>query len=98
MKQVEAMYSSLPPVTVLTSKTAAHELGRAFGLQHDFRNDTYIMSFGRNPNKLSECAAEWLEAHRYFNIDQSQTHFDNPTTIQMLTPFASPPYANRSPL
>ena len=74
-------------------KTAAHELGRAFGLQHDFRNDTYIMSFGRNPNKLSECAAEWLEAHRYFNIDQSQTHFDNPTTIQMLTPFASPPYA-----
>ena len=74
-------------------KTAAHELGRAFGLQHDFRNDTYIMSFGRNPNKLSECAAEWLEAHRYFNIDQSQTHFDNPTTIQMLSPFASPPYA-----
>ena len=74
-------------------KTAAHELGRAFGLQHDFRNDTYIMSFGRNPNKLSECAAEWLEAHHYFNIDQSQTHFDNPTTIQMLTPFASPPYA-----
>ena len=74
-------------------KTAAHELGRAFGLQHDFRNDTYIMSFGRDPDKLSECAAEWLEAHRYFNIDQSQTHFDNPTTIQMLTPFASPPYA-----
>ena len=74
-------------------KTAAHELGRAFGLQHDFRNDTYIMSFGRDPNKLSECAAEWLAAHRYFNTDQSQTHFDNPTTIQMLTPFASPPYA-----
>ena len=74
-------------------KTTAHELGRAFGLQHDFRNDTYIMSFGRDPDKLSECAAEWLEAHRYFNIDQSQTHFDNPTTIQMLTPFASPPYA-----
>ena len=74
-------------------KTAAHELGHAFGLQHDFRSDTYIMSFGKDPNRLSECAAEWLEAHRYFNIDQSQTHFDNPTTIQMLTPFASPPYA-----
>ena len=74
-------------------KTAAHELGRAFGLQHDFRNDTYIMSFGRDPDKLSECAAEWLAAHRYFNTGQSQPHFDTPTKIQMLTPFASPPYA-----
>ncbi len=74
-------------------KTAAHELGHAFGLQHDFRSDTYIMSFGRNPNTLSECAAEWLDAHRYFNTGQSQTHFDNPTKIQMLTPLASPPHA-----
>ena len=76
-------------------KTAAHELGHAFGLEHDFRSDAYIMSFGRDPDKLSECAAEWLEAHRYFNIDQSQPHFDNPTTIQMLSPLASPPYAIR---
>ena len=74
-------------------KTAAHELGHAFGLEHDFRSDAYIMSFGRDPDKLSECAAEWLEAHRYFNIDQSQTHFDNPTAIQMLSPLPSPPYA-----
>ena len=76
-------------------KTAAHELGHAFGLEHDFRSDAYIMSFGRDPDKLSECAAEWLTAHRYFNIDQSQTHFDNPTRIQMLPPLASSPYAIR---
>ena len=76
-------------------KTAAHELGHAFGLEHDFRSDAYIMSFGRDPDKLSECAAEWLEAHRYFNINQSQTHFDNPTRIQMLPPLASSPYAIR---
>ena len=76
-------------------KTAAHELGHAFGLQHDFRSDTYIMSFGSNPNKLSECAAEWLAAHRYFNPSQSQPHFDNPTKIQMLSPLVSPPYAIR---
>ena len=74
-------------------KTAAHELGHAFGLQHDFRSDTYIMSFGKDPNRLSECAAEWLDAHRYFNTGQSPPHFDNPTTIQMLPPLASPPYA-----
>ena len=24
--------------------TAAHELGHAFGLQHDFRNDAYVMA------------------------------------------------------
>ena len=76
-------------------KTAAHELGHAFGLQNDFRSDTYIMSFGSNPNKLSECAAEWLDAHRYFNAGQSQTHFDTSTKIEMLSPLASPPYAIR---
>ena len=76
-------------------KTAAHELGHAFGLQHDFRSDTYIMSFGRDPKKLSKCAGEWLDAHRYFNTGQSPPHFDNSTTIQMLPPLASPPYAIR---
>ena len=76
-------------------RTAAHELGHVFGLQHDFRSDTYIMSFGRNPNRLSECAAEWLDAHRYFNTGQSQTHFDTLTTIRMLPPLASPPYSIR---
>ena len=70
-------------------RTAAHELGHAFGLQHDFRSDTYIMSFGRDPNKLSECAAEWLDAHRYFNTSQSQSHFDTSTTIQMLPPHST---------
>ena len=48
---------------------AAHELGHAFGLHHDFRDDTYIMSYGRADRsvaQLSACAAEFLAVHPYF--------------------------------
>ncbi len=62
----------------------AHELGHAFGLEHDFRDDTHIMSYGAAPDRLSQCAAAWLDASRFFNTDQ--TAFNEPTTIQMLTP------------
>ncbi len=63
---------------------AAHELGHAFGLEHDFRNPTHLMSYGAAPDRLSKCAARWLDANRFFNTDQ--TAFNEPTTIQMLTP------------
>ncbi|MXV83835.1 hypothetical protein F4X88_13455 [Candidatus Poribacteria bacterium] len=62
----------------------AHELGHAFGLEHDFRNPAYLMSYGAAPDRLSKCAASWLNANRFFNTDQ--TAFNEPTTIQMLTP------------
>ena len=32
------------------SYVAAHELGHAFGLQHDFRDDSHIMSYGAAPD------------------------------------------------
>lgn len=63
---------------------AAHELGHAFGLEHDFRDATYLMSYGAAPDQLSKCAARWLDASRFFNTDQ--TAFNESTTIQMLTP------------
>ena len=62
----------------------AHELGHAFGLAHDFRDDTYVMSYGTARDQLSKCAARWLDANRFFNT--TQTAFNEPTTIQMLTP------------
>ena len=70
---------------------AAHELGHAFGLEHDFRDDAYVMSYGALPDRLSKCAAGWLNASRFFNT--AQTAFDDPTTIQMLTPSAYLPNA-----
>ena len=58
----------------------AHELGHAFGLQHDYRTNgrwalsaytTYI-SYGE-PDRMitSFCSAEWLDVHRYFEINQT---------------------------
>ncbi len=45
----------------------AHELGHAFGLWHDFRDDRYIMSYGWPQDRLSASAAEFLSVHPYFN-------------------------------
>ena len=50
--------------------TAAHELGHGFGLSHDFRDNAYIMSYGRGQrHTLSACNAEFLVVHPYFNAD-----------------------------
>ena len=63
-----------------------HELGHAFGLGHDFRNNLkpWIDSYSNEPMTTSPCAAEWLDAHRYFNRDQP--YFNEPTTIEMGVP------------
>ena len=74
-------------------ETAAHELGHAFGLDHDFRDDAYLMSYGDDRDKLSYCAAEWLDVHRYFNTHQ--TAFNEPATLTMFTPLALPSNAIR---
>ncbi len=50
---------------------AAHELGHAFGLWHNFNNDAYIMSYGRGRTRLSEFSAGHLAVHPHFNSDSS---------------------------
>ena len=50
-------------------RTAAHELGHAFGLEHNFSDNTYIMSFGSRRDRLSVGHAEYLTVHPYFNSD-----------------------------
>ena len=76
---------------------AAHELGHAFGFVHDhFRNATRSpSSYHTDWMVTSFCAAEWLDAHRYFNRGQTYPQADEPTTIQMLPPLAVPPNAIR---
>ncbi len=74
-----------------------HELGHAFGLKHDFRPRTTPPSFtftDNEPMLTSFCAAEWWDAHRYFN--PTQIAFDEPTMVEMFSPSpASSPYAIR---
>ena len=60
-------------------KLSAHEIGHAFGLQHDFRSGGYIMSYGAGTkqapldgpdrDRLSECNADFLSVDPYFNPD-----------------------------
>ena len=63
-----------------------HELGHAFGLHHDFRNDLkpWIDFYSTEPMTTSICAAGWLDVHPYFNT--YQTYFNEPTTIEMWAP------------
>ena len=64
----------------INPSVTAHELGHVFGLEHDFRNDAYLMAYGTQ-QRLSPCAAEWLDAHRFFNTDP--TFFNAATTIEV---------------
>ena len=65
--------------------TPIHELGHAFGLDHDFRegsNSDYVMAYGHQ-SRLSKCAAEWLSVSRFFNSRQILRN--DPAKIQLLS-------------
>ena len=67
--------------------TMAHELGHTFGLEHDFRDDADIMSYGSRDEQLSACAAEFLAVHPYFNsaVSTSTSETTRPT-IELISP------------
>ena len=66
--------------------TAAHELGHAFGLQHDFHSGTYIMSYGSRRDLLSACHAEFLSVHPYFNLSIPDGDTPPPTVELISSP------------
>ncbi len=66
---------------------AAHELGHAFGLSHDFRDDAYIMSYGGGQRRsLSACNAEFLIVHPYFSPDIPTEKAQSPTIELISSP------------
>ena len=68
----------------------AHELGHAFGLNHDFRSRAYIMSYGHlNQSQLSPCHAEFLSVHPYFN-PEIPIEVGEPPTIKLISPRTYP--------
>ena len=70
-------------------ETAAHELGHAFGLEHDFRDGAYIMSYGPGWNRLSACSAEFLSVHPYFNPNTPIEDGPRPT-VELISPRTYP--------
>ena len=80
-------------------KLSAHEIGHAFGLQHDFRSGGYIMSYGAGFNRapidgpdqdrLSKCNADFLSVNPYFNPDIPTESRRSPT-ITLTSPRTYP--------
>ena len=62
-----------------------HELGHAFGLQHDFRDGAYIMSYGSERDRFSVCAAEFLAVHPYLSSASPVEEGSTPA-IDLLSP------------
>ena len=70
-------------------RVTVHELGHAFGLLHDFRDDSYIMSYGNDSDSLSSCSADFLAVHPYFNRDIEALEASLPT-IELISPTKYP--------
>jgi len=67
-----------------STELVARELGHTFGLDNDFRDASYLMSYGRSQKRLSKSSAEWLDKSRYFN--PNQTSYNSHSSIVKQAP------------
>ena len=64
----------------------AHELGHAFNLEHDFRDDSYFMSYGNSRREFSACSAAALSVSSFLNQDDPVIATSNaPPTMELLS-------------
>ncbi len=74
----------------------SHELGHAFGLQHDFRNNANVMSYGSGI-RLSECSAGFLAVHPYFNPDSPVEEGSRPS-VELVSALTYPADSDSAPV
>ena len=88
-----------PPINEeSTWGVVAHELGHAFGLLHDFRDGSFLMSYGPgSQDRLAVCHADFLDAHPYFNPDTPTEDLSAPT-IKLTSPRTYPVDAKSIPI
>ncbi len=77
--------------------TLAHELAHTFGMGHDFRDDSYILSYGEWRSSLSACSAGVLAVHPYFNPDVGVEWAEAPV-IELLSGTTYPEGAESVPI
>ena len=65
----------------------AHELGHAFNLEHDFRDETYFMSYGHTRRKFSECAASVLSVNPFITEIRGFSNYRGIITITSPTTY-----------
>lgn len=72
------------PLNGYSKHGLAAKFGDAFGLNRDYRQPSYLMSYGRHSKHLSKSSAAWLSRSRFFNTEM--TFFDDKTIIETLSP------------